>query len=333
MSAFRVRLDCFEGPLDLLVQLVRAEELDPLAFAVAEILAAYLAHLESARGVDWDDVGDFLVLASTLLEVKSRLLLPTSEPEDLLADQPTKREVVRQLLEYKRFKEAAALLWERARHQQRKLGRFADDVAPAARDPAAQPIRELELWDLVSAFSRLMKENVVPVAERIVRDPTPLPVYMEQLEARVLATGGISFRDLLGLQNTRAQLIGKFLALLELVKSRRVWLELNERTDELLLLPPSHRPVPPAVLQPSMPMADASVPPDVLPPTPNADDASGDWEDDLAWDPFAPSAAEDTMLDGAPRASAWEDFEPLVEADDTLPAPDAWSDTDQYDDE
>lgn len=262
MDDFPVDVDFYHGPLDLLLILARQGEIDILDLAIAEITRRYIDHPESGRHWDLEDAGEFLVIIASLMELKSHRLVPhnpQSQPEVELDH--TRQELVKQLLEYRKFREAASLLAERADRQRLRLARQVDELGESARDPSRQPIRELELWDLVSAFSRLMKENVVPAAEEVERDPTPLPVYMNRLEAAVASRPerGFTLATLFGSRNTKAQLIGKFLALLELIKSGRVWAEWDARTDDILLFAPSKRPEMP---QSTMTMADESVPPD-----------------------------------------------------------------------
>lgn len=324
----QVELDFYHGPLDLLVALVRQGELDVLELMVAEITRRYVDTCEVGQPLDMDDAGTFLVLASVLMELKSRQLLPHVEetPIEVEADQ-TREELVRQLLEYRRFREAAALLGERAIRQQERLAREAQDLSASDLHPAKQPIRELELWDLVAAFSRLMRENIVPVAETVERDPTPLPVYMNRLEAAILSVGeeGISFRELLGTTNTRSQIIGKFLATLELIKTRRVWLELDAASDEIRFYPPREEPFRFEESE-SMAMADSSVPPDAdqsmdLPANNDADDE--EFGSSSLWASLQ-SKESDELTEANPE-SAWADFEPLDddgELGDSNPASD-----------
>ena len=236
-APFTVRSDCFEGPVELLLTLVRQRELDVLDLALAEIVRRYAEYVELAERPDLDEVGDFLVLLTHLMEIKSKRLLPRAEAA--LPEEPaeTSAELVRQLLEYKRFKEAAVRLWRHAEDQQRRLARSAEDVPVPGKAPATQPIDELEMWDLVSAFSRLMKENVVPVEESIAKDPTPISEYIAAFLERLRRERRVSFRDLIGLENTRAQIIGKFLALLEVVRQKDVWAEVQGYEITLLSRP------------------------------------------------------------------------------------------------
>ncbi|QDU64459.1 Segregation and condensation protein A [Planctomycetes bacterium Pan216] len=328
-TAYRVQLDVYGGPLDLLVHLVRQDEVDALELTIAEICSQYLAYLENLQAVDVDEAGEFLVLSSHLLEVKSRALLPRAEETAPEEEDETRQELVKQLLEYRRFKEAGAMLWERARAQQQKLSRQQNDLPAMQSDPGARPIRELELWDLVSAFSRILKENIVPVTDTIKIDTTPIEVYMAKHEKRVLETGGITFAELIGTTNTRSQVIGKFLALLELIKMKKVWFEMTD-AYEISIYPP--RPLVPLTDQErAEPMADATEPP---PQQPSRDDheasvadASDQTSEAADASPSAPQAPAD------PANAAWEDFEPVSleeGSDETLPSANdldgAWSD-------
>ena len=174
---FLVDLDIFRGPLDLLLYLVRKHEVEITEIPIAPITDQFLEYLAVLEQLDVDAVGDFLDVASTLVEIKSRMVLPRSEEiEDPLED--PRRELVERLLEYKRFKDAATILEERSRDWQRRYPRLANDLVGRERDPAQEPIREVELWDLVSAFGRILREKEAERPSSIVYDDTPVHVYM-----------------------------------------------------------------------------------------------------------------------------------------------------------
>src|SRR5690606_9165176 len=139
MSICEVKQDCYQGPLDLLVYLVRMNEVDILDIAVSRIAQAYLEALDIVTTEVIEEVGEFLVLISTLMEVKSKALIPTPVDTKQQEEQESRRDLVKQLLEYKRFKEAAALLWEKARKHQQRMTRAVDDLPMAPTDPATQP--------------------------------------------------------------------------------------------------------------------------------------------------------------------------------------------------
>jgi segregation and condensation protein A len=236
-DAFPVKLSNFEGPLDLLLHLIRQHEVDIHDIPIALITAQYLSAIASIEEFDLDVAGEFLVMAATLMEIKSKMLLPRG-PEDETADDDPRLELVKQLIEYKKYKEAAGLLEEQARLQMTRLARVPADL-PAALDLAHQPLRKVELWDLVSAFGRLMRETAALQPPPIVVDETPIHVHMERIEALLRERGRVSFRELFAPPLNRGRLLGLFLALLELIKALRVDAEQLEPFGEIWLQLPA----------------------------------------------------------------------------------------------
>jgi segregation and condensation protein A len=158
---FRVQLDMFAGPLDLLWYLVRKQELDILDIPIARVTDQYLEMLTVLEVIDVNAVGDFLELATRLMEIKSRLMLPRHEEEQETEEQveDPRHDIVQRLLEYKKYKDAASMLAERGQLWQQRFARRANDMPTGGVDPAEQPIHEVELWDLVSAFARVVRDN------------------------------------------------------------------------------------------------------------------------------------------------------------------------------
>lgn len=235
MPNYLVALDSFHGPLDLLLYLVRRNEVDVLDVPVAKLADQFLDFLAAVREVDVELAGDFLVMAATLMEIKARSLLP-DDPVEGEADEPDpRRELVRQLLEYRTFKDAAAALEERAGQQGTRLARVAPEE-PAV--PGVPPVRPVELWDLVSAFARLMRETHALRPQTVVVDDTPQYIYEQQIRERVASGGRVAFRDLFGPPYHRTRLIGLFLAVLELIRAQVVWLDQPEPFGEIWVLTP-----------------------------------------------------------------------------------------------
>ena len=157
--SFRIDLDIFRGPLDLLLYLVRKHELEIVDIPVAPITDQFLEYLALLEQLDVNAVGDFLEMASTLLELKSRMILPQGDEVEEPLDDP-RHDLVRRLLEYKQFKDAASMLDERARDWQERFPRLANDMAAAASATwRTSRSAKLELWDLVSAFGRLIEQH------------------------------------------------------------------------------------------------------------------------------------------------------------------------------
>jgi segregation and condensation protein A len=229
---YQVALDTFHGPLDLLLYLVKRHEVEILDIPIALIAEQFREYLQVMQTLDVELAGDFLVMAATLMEIKSKMLLPRAETETSEEAPDPRRELVKQLIEYRKFKDAAAALEDRAGDRQARLAREAADDA-AAEGPGA--IRRVELWDLVSAFGRLMRETLSLQARSIVVDETPIHVYQAQICSRLRDEGPLSLVQLFTPPHHRGRLIGMFLAILELIKNRELLLEQPEAFGEILL--------------------------------------------------------------------------------------------------
>lgn len=233
---FRIDLPIFRGPLDLLLYLVRKEEVDIVDIPIAKVTDQFLGYIELLQVLDVNEVGDFVELASTLIEIKSRLVLPhggeeVGEMEDPRAD------LVEKLLEYKRFKDAASMLDERGRDWQQHYARQADDLPPRHVAPADQPIREVELWDLVSALGRILRASDRVKPATIVYDDTPIHVYMQRIHDRLAGDGRAAFSQMFAPGMHKTALIGVFLAVLELVRHHSVRTEQNDQHGEIWIVP------------------------------------------------------------------------------------------------
>jgi segregation and condensation protein A len=233
---FRVELDVFRGPLDLLLFLVRKHELDICDLPIALITDQYLAHLEILQQLDVNEVGDFLELASTLIEIKSQLVLPRGGEEAETWDDP-RDQLVERLLEYKKYKDAASMLDERSRDWQQHYPRLASDAAPREIDPSDQPIREVELWDLVSAMGRILRDSQSVSPATIVYDETPIQVYMQRIHRELVAAGRVAFSDMFQPRMHKSAIVGVFLAVLELARHHGVRTEQKELHGEIWIVP------------------------------------------------------------------------------------------------
>ncbi len=233
---FRVDLEIFRGPLDLLLYLVRKHEVEIVDIPITPITEQYLEHLAVLKELDVNAVGDFLEMASTLVEIKSRMVLPRAgEIDEELTD--PRQELVERLLEYKKFKDAASMLDERGRSWQERFPRLGNDLPPRERNLAEEPIQEVELWDLVSAFGRIMRDSAATKPSSIVYDETPIHVYMTRIKTRLTEQGRVAFRELFEPGMHKSALIGIFLAVLELVRHDQAQAEQNVLFGELWILP------------------------------------------------------------------------------------------------
>lgn len=232
---FRIDLDIFRGPLDLLLYLVRKHEVEIVEIPIATITDQYLEHIALVEQIDVNAVGDFLEMASTLIEIKARSVLPRGGEEDE-AVEDARQDLVKRLLEYKQFKDAASILEERSRAWQERFPRLPNHAASRGREPADEPIEELELWDLVSAFGRIMRDFHVAAPSNIIYDDTPIHVYMSRIHDRLKQTGRVAFGDLFEPGMHKSSLIGMFLAVLELIRHHGVRAEQPQLHAEIWLL-------------------------------------------------------------------------------------------------
>lgn len=232
---YLVDLDNFRGPLDLLLFLVKRNEVDIRDIPIARVAEQFQEYLAVLEVIDVERAGEFLIVASTLMEIKSRMALPRAETGS--DEDDPRMELVRQLIEYKRFKDAAALLETHAELQSHRLAR--EVPAPTTgNDPARQPLRAVEVWDLVSAFGRLMRETLALAPQQITVDQTPLHVHMEHIleMLRAAPDGRAPLSSLFTPPLNRGRLVGLFLGVLELIKTYRITADQPEPFGDIHLL-------------------------------------------------------------------------------------------------
>lgn len=233
---FHVELDIFRGPLDLLFYLVRKHELEATEVPVAAIVEQFLDRLLAEEHLDVNLVGEFITLASALMELKSHQVLPSTEEVEQ-EPETDRNELVQHLLEYKQYREAASTLEERSRLWQQRYPRLSVDLPPRGRNLAEEPLHEVELWDLVSAFARIVREADSIRPSSIVYDDTPIHVYMARIYAQLKQRGQLNLGDLFLPGMHISQAVGILLAVLELTSHRYVLVEQNELFGQIWLIP------------------------------------------------------------------------------------------------
>jgi len=217
---YEIKLDVFEGPLDLLLFLIKKNEIDIYNIPIAAITEEYLKHLEVMKSLNLDLAGEYLVMASSLVHIKSKMLLPV--PEDAVEgeEEDPRAELVRQLLEYKAFKEVALNLGNRS-----LLGRdvFKREGFPERElDTEDQQLVELNIFELIEAFQRVLstmkKEDIMEIeGERISLTDT-----INEILEKLGSEKDVTFTGLLGEGFSRRRLVYTFLAVLELIKLRLI---------------------------------------------------------------------------------------------------------------
>jgi segregation and condensation protein A len=214
-KAYRVRLETFEGPLDLLLHLVKTNELDLYNLPIAVITDQYLQYLDMFEELNLDVAGEYLVMAATLMYLKSRLLLPLDEDDEEEQEDPA-ADLVRQLAEYQRYREAAEELRDRA-----LLGRdvFRRPPSPPERDGTEEtPFHPVELADLFEALRRVLKSIVVRKPHVLEGEEVSVGEAVRTMVARLRTAERVGFAELFTPDVTRGFVIATFIGLLELIK-------------------------------------------------------------------------------------------------------------------
>ncbi len=252
---FKIDLDVFAGPMDLLLHLVKRHEVDITRVPLARVAEEFVAHLEVLEDLAIDQVGEFVELASILLEIKARELVPRPE-ETAEVVEPVREELVRRLLEYKQFRDAAVVLEDRAREWELRFTRAGGEES-ARGGPAEVTIADVHVWDLVGALARVMRKREKRRPRQIVHDDTPIETHIARVEAAVAEQGRLAFSTLFDEDMPRGRLVGIFLAVLELVRRGRLRARQDRVFDEIWLEPvvaaPAPTPVPAATPQPAPP--------------------------------------------------------------------------------
>lgn len=238
MSEYRVNLEVFSGPLDLLLYLVRKEEVDIYDIPIARITAQYIQYLEMLKQLDIDLAGDFLVMAASLMEIKSAMLLPAA-PTDDEGEATTldpRAELVRQLLEYKKFKDAANLLEESAEIRGDRFTR-PDKILAGLKDNAEPEIDldQVSIWTLLEAFDGILKSVGNYQSYEHISDDTPIDLYQIEILHRLQTEGPLSMEQIFKDRGNRLVMIGLFLGMLELIRLRLIWVEQPEAKGTILV--------------------------------------------------------------------------------------------------
>jgi segregation and condensation protein A len=223
MEDYRVNLDIYNGPLDLLLYLIRREEVDIHDIPIARITEQYVHYVSLLKQLDPNLAGEFLVMAATLMELKTRMLLPAHPAdgqgaEDIGLD--PRAELVRQLMEYKAFKDAAGDLREAYTLQSQ---RFARQQPPDHAHQGEVDLEDVQVWDLLDAFSNLLRAvGAEARPHEVIYDDTPLELHAADIADRLGREGQMTFDMIFHGRTERSEIIGLFLALLELIRRKEV---------------------------------------------------------------------------------------------------------------
>lgn len=221
-QSYRVQIEEFEGPLDLLLHLIKKNELDIYNIPIAAITKQYLEYMEIMKELNLDIAGEFLVMAATLLQIKSRMLLPVQQEEDGEAEvEDPRAELVRRLLEYQRYRDASQLLVSRNLLGRDVFARKFDSPELAEMEPQEEPA-DVELFELIDAFQRVLARVSVDTFHDVVADGISIADRISEVLSVLHVEKTVCFDSLFTTGMTRDLLVVTFLSLLELCKLKLI---------------------------------------------------------------------------------------------------------------
>ncbi|MDP8264599.1 MAG: segregation/condensation protein A [Candidatus Aceula lacicola] len=221
--SYRIKLEVFEGPLDLLLYLIKRDELNIYDIPIAQITDQYLGYLDMMQLLDLDVVGDFLVMAATLMQIKSKMLLPPDPTEEEQEPEDPRDELVRRLLEYKKFKEAAETLHEKALVRQDFFPRAVDEEkVKEMKDDATEVYFEANLFDLISAFSNALKNIPKDVFYEVIKEEFTVEQKIHDILHLFMNKTKVLLGELFERARSKDEIIVTFMAILELIRLREV---------------------------------------------------------------------------------------------------------------
>lgn len=217
---YKVKLQIFEGPLDLLLFLIKKDEVNIHDIPISEITKQYLQYMEYMEMLDLNIAGEFLVMAATLMHIKSKMLLPKEDLEQIQEEIDPREELVRKLLEYKRFKEAAGSLQDMEKQQKETFTRSVEeDVADAQ---PTEDYFEASIFDLISAFTKVLKDVPKEQFYEVIKDEVTVSEKMHEIFHMLVKEPILSFFNLFKNARSKLEIIATFLAVLELIRMKEI---------------------------------------------------------------------------------------------------------------
>jgi segregation and condensation protein A len=277
VAEYKVQLDNYYGPLDLLLHLVKETEVDITAIALARACEQYISFLTAMERRDIDLSGNFLTLASQLLLIKSRTiappeLTPATGEEEEEEEGDASLELIRKLLDYKRFKDRARGLDERMAERALKFGRPRIKIEG---ETEQEPLRNLELWDLVLLYSKALKGTRLDALMSILYRDVPLEIFIDRILNTLTQKKTTSLSELLGESPDRTSILGTFLALLQLAKIQKVSVTQETAFGDIQVQAIDAPPVEAEADSSTLPLVESSTPPETEASTsPSADPAT-----------------------------------------------------------
>ena len=231
---YRVKLEIFEGPLDLLLHLVKQNHVEITNIPIARITEQYLQYLSMMQALDLEIAGEFIVMAATLMQIKSRMLLPpeTLTPEEQEEPDPA-QELIQRLLEYQKFKQAAEFL---GAMEKTRLIQFSRPGRPDGEMEQVEELAEASLFDLLNAFSQFMSEIPAEMIHEIIKDEHTVEEKISLLRELIRRQPKVSFAELFANAKSKLEIIATFLALLELIRLKEAGVRQSQLFGEIVIV-------------------------------------------------------------------------------------------------
>lgn len=220
----KVRLEIYEGPLDLLLYLIKKEEIDIYDIPIAKITDQYLEYLEFMKMLDLDIAGEFILMAATLMHIKSKMLLPPEQSEEA-QEQPEedpRAELIQRLIEYKKYKEAAQQLYQKGLNQKEVFSRGVEGFSDIREEYPKGRFFEASLFDLITAFNKILKEIPRDVFYEVIKDEFTVEDKMHDIFHMLLERHVILFSQLFKDAKNKFEIVTTFLAVLELIRLKEI---------------------------------------------------------------------------------------------------------------
>lgn len=220
---YKIRLDIFEGPLDLLLYLVKKDHLNIYDIPIAKVTQQYLEYINFMQLLDLNIVGEFLVMAATLMQIKSKMLLPAEETAAVEEEEDPRAELVKRLLEYEKFKQVAEDLRQREVSQQDVFIRPKTEVPESDKMQEKEEVYfEASIFDLINAFSRALKDVPREVFYEVVKDQFTVEQKVHDILHLLLVQSEVKLSELFAKTKAKMEIIVVFLAILELAKMKEI---------------------------------------------------------------------------------------------------------------
>jgi len=235
MGYYKVKLDIFEGPLDLLLYLIKKDEVSIYDIPIAKILGQYLEYIELMKLLDLNVAGEFIVMAATLMHIKSKMLLPPDEnatQEELEEELDPRAELVKRLLEYKQFKEAAMMLRNKEEYRREHFVRMQKEI-----ETPDGVYFEANLFDLISAFNKALKDVPKEIFLEVIKDEFTVEQKVHDILHLLVDRPQILLSELFVKAKSKFEIVAMFLAVLELIRLKEIVVAQKGLFEDIVVMP------------------------------------------------------------------------------------------------